>query len=91
LTNTNEASLVQAISNSISNFDAQVDSVQSNSNNQEILTVSNDPPAIKRGRGRPPLTAEEKLKSFNDKALLNPLAKKINQENYLFIYCISYE
>ena len=76
LTNTSEASVVLAISNSISNFDAQVDSVQSNSNNQEALTVSNVLPAIKRGRGRPPLTAEEKLKRCNDKALLNPLAKK---------------
>ena len=72
LTNTNEASVVLAISN----FDAQVDSVQSNSNNQEALTVSNVLPAIKRGRWRPPLTAEEKLKRCNDKALLNPLAKK---------------
>ena len=76
LTTTNEASLVQTISNSISNFDARVDSVQSNSNNQEALTVSNVLPAIKRGRGRPPLTAEEKLKRCNYKALLNPLAKK---------------
>ena len=76
LTTSNEASLVQTISNSISNFEAQLDSVQSNSNNQEALTVSNVLPAIKRGRGRPPLAAEEKLKRCNDKALLNPLAKK---------------